>query len=48
MTGYLMNLLFEWFSGDDWSPEHKIGNYVGGFQTKASFTKTSDSRLDES
>jgi len=35
---------FEWFSGDDWSPEHKIGNYVGGFQTKASFTKTSDSK----
>lgn len=30
----------EWFSGDDWSPNYKIGNYTGGFQTDASFTKT--------
>ena len=33
----------EWFSGDDWSPNYKIGNYLGGFQTDASFTKTRDS-----
>lgn len=32
----------EWFSGDDWSPNYKIGNYLGGFQTDASFTKTRD------
>ena len=30
----------EWFSGNDWSPNHRIGNYIGGFQTDASFTKT--------
>ena len=33
----------EWFSGDDWSPNHKIGKYLGGFQSDASFTKTRDS-----
>ncbi len=33
----------EWFSGNDWSPNHRIGNYIGGFQTDASFTKTRDS-----
>lgn len=33
----------EWFSGGDWSPNYKIGNYLGGFQTDASFTKTRDS-----
>lgn len=33
----------EWFSGTDWSPELKVGTrFKGGFQTKASFTKTKD------
>jgi len=34
----------EWFSGNDWSPDLKVGSkYKGGFQTKSSFTKTKDS-----
>ena len=33
----------EWFSGNDWSPDLKVGsNYKGGFRSKASFTKTKD------
>ena len=33
----------EWFSGNDWSPELKVGSkYKGGFRSKASFTKTKD------
>ena len=32
----------QWFSGDDWSPELKIGGFVGGFQSKQGFTKTRD------
>tara|TARA_R110000796_G_scaffold27416_1_gene75604 strand:+ start:734 stop:1348 length:615 start_codon:yes stop_codon:yes gene_type:complete len=33
----------EWFSGTNWSPELKVGTrFKGGFQTKASFTKTKD------
>lgn len=32
----------QWFSGNDWSPELKIGGFTGGFQTKQSFTKTRD------
>lgn len=33
----------EWFSGTDWSPELKVGTrFKGGFQTDASFTKTTD------
>ena len=33
----------EWFSGNNWSPDLKVGSkYKGGFQTKASFTKTKD------
>ena len=33
----------EWFSGNDWSPDLKLGlKFKGGFQTKASFTKTKD------
>ena len=33
----------EWFSGTFWSPELKVGTrFKGGFQTKASFTKTKD------
>ena len=33
----------EWFSGENWSPNLKVGSsYKGGFQTKASFTKTKD------
>jgi len=33
----------EWFSGNDWSPNLKVGSrFKGGFQSKASFTKTKD------
>ena len=33
----------EWFSGNDWSPDLKVGTkYKGGFRSKASFTKTKD------
>jgi hypothetical protein len=33
----------EWFSGTFWSPELKVGSrFKGGFQSKASFTKTKD------
>ena len=32
----------EWASGNNWSPDIKVGNLTGGFQTDASFTKTSD------
>lgn len=33
----------EWFSGNNWSPELKVGGrFKGGFQTNASFTKTRD------
>ena len=33
----------EWFSGTFWSPELKVGTrFKGGFQSKASFTKTKD------
>ena len=32
----------EWASGTNWSPELKVGKLTGGFQTKASFTKTRD------
>ena len=33
----------EWFSGNYWSPELKVGSrFKGGFQTNASFTKTKD------
>ena len=32
----------QWFSGDNWSPELKIGGFTGGFQTNQSFTKTRD------
>jgi len=33
----------EWFSGTDWWGDLKVGtNFKGGFQTKASFTKTKD------
>lgn len=32
----------QWSSGNDWSPELKIGGFTGGFQTKQSFTKTRD------
>jgi hypothetical protein len=33
----------EWFSGTNWWGELKVGNkFKGGFQTKASFTKTRD------
>ncbi len=32
----------QWFSGDDWSPELKIGGFIGGFQSKQGFTKTRD------
>jgi hypothetical protein len=33
----------EWFSGNDWSPDLKVGSkYKGGFRSKASFTKTKD------
>jgi len=32
----------QWFSGDDWSPELRIGGFKGGFQTNQSFTKTRD------
>ena len=32
----------QWFSGNDWSPNLKIGGFVGGFQTNQSFTKTRD------
>ena len=34
----------EWFSGENWSPDLKVGSaYKGGFQTNANFTKTRDS-----
>ena len=33
----------EWFSGNDWSPNLKVGsNYKGGFRSDSSFTKTKD------
>ena len=33
----------EWFSGNDWSPNFKVGsNYKGGFRSDSSFTKTKD------
>ena len=32
----------EWASGINWSPQIKVGKLIGGFQTKASFTKTKD------
>ncbi len=32
----------QWFSGNDWSPNLKIGGFVGGFQRNQSFTKTRD------
>tara|TARA_B110000483_G_C18066341_1_gene492303 strand:+ start:345 stop:1013 length:669 start_codon:yes stop_codon:yes gene_type:complete len=32
----------EWASGINWSPQLKVGKLTGGFQTKASFTKTRD------
>ena len=33
----------EWFSGNDWSPNLKVGSrFKGGFQSKTSFTKTND------
>ena len=33
----------EWFSGTDWWDDLKVGSkFKGGFQTKASFTKTKD------
>ena len=33
----------EWTSGNNWSPNLKLGKLTGGFQTDASFTKTRDS-----
>ena len=32
----------EWASGTNWSPELKVGRLTGGFQVKATFTKTRD------
>ena len=33
----------EWFSGNNWSPNLKVGsNYKGGFRSDSSFTKTKD------
>ena len=32
----------EWASGTNWSPELKVGRLTGGFQSKATFTKTRD------
>ena len=33
----------EWFSGNNWHPNHLVGsNIKGGFQTNSSFTKTRD------
>ena len=33
----------EWFSGNNWHPNHPVGsNIKGGFQTNSSFTKTRD------
>ena len=33
----------EWFSGNNWHPNHPVGsNIKGGFQTNSSFTKTKD------
>ena len=33
----------EWASGNNWSPNLKVGKLRGGFQTDASFTKTRES-----
>lgn len=33
----------EWASGNNWSPNLKVGKLKGGFQTEASFKKTQDS-----
>jgi hypothetical protein len=43
MTGVPNGIYYlEWASGNNWSPEKKVGKLTGGFQTEASFTKTRD------